>query len=283
MRRSWRYLIMKCYTNFFKCSGPANPAEKKAILFAVLACLVFIGFLNVVSRLAAPRRIRVNRVHVPQPPLPVKPVTPPPFVERPPDLNSRFRVVPANFKGINFATRSYGSYPLSENLSRELVLIDGQFREFGETKHWFDLDDVLYTDLTGDGNPEAIVMMTHLQCGSKCDGGKNLVYVYSQNNPMQEILKYESGSGMEGCSLKSLTVTKGRLALELFGRCPQSAGATSEFVRRDKLEVTRVEFFFNGKQLVPKPSMFLSLPDRREVNYGVEVRINDGRPAENQF
>ena len=274
---------MKCYTNFFKCSGPADPAEKKAILFAVLSCLVFIGFISVVSRLAGPRRVRINNVRVSQPPVPVKPVTPPQFAERPRDLNSRFRVAPANFKGINFATRSYGSYRLSEGENHELVLIDGQFREFGETKHWFDLDDVLYTDLTGDGNPEAIVMMTHLQCGSKCDGGKNLIYVYSQNNPMEEILKYESGSGMEGCSLKSLTVTNRRLALELFGRCPQSAGASSEFVRRDTYEVTRVEFFFNGKQLVPKPSMYLTLPDRNEVNYGVEVRINDGRPAEYQF
>ncbi|HKU77638.1 MAG TPA: hypothetical protein VJR02_27240 [Pyrinomonadaceae bacterium] len=276
---------MKCYTNFFKCSGPADPAEKKAILFAVLACLLFIGFLNVVSRLTAPRRVRVNRVHVAQPPLPVKPVrvTPPQVAERLPDINSRFRVAPANFKGINFATRSYGNYQLSQGFSRDLVLIDGQFREFGESKHWFDLDDVLYTDLTGDGNPEAIVMMTHLQCGSKCDGGKSLIYVYSQNEPMQEILKYESGSGMEGCSLKSLTVTNRRLALELFGRCPQSAGATSEFVRRDTYDVTRVEFFFNGKQLVPKPSMYLTLPDRGEVNYGVEVRINDGRAAGYQF
>lgn len=274
---------MKCSTNFFKYSGPANPAEKKAILFAVFSCLLFIGFISVVSRLPGPRRMRVNRVHVAQPPPPVKPVTPPRLADRPADLNSRFRVVPANFKGINFTTRSYGSYRFSDNHSRELVLVDGQFREFGETQHWFDLDDVFYTDLTGDGNPEAIVMMTHLQCGGKCDGGKNLVYVYTQDKPMQEILKYESGSGMEGCSLKALTVTNKRLALELFGRCPQSAGATSEFVRRDPYDVTRLEFFFNGKQLVPKPSMYLTLPDRNEVNYGVEVRINDGRPAEYQF
>lgn len=273
---------MKCSTNFFKCSGPADPAEKKAILFAVLSCLLFIGFLSVVSRFA-PRDRRVTKIHVSPPPLPVKPATPPLVVERPLDLNSKFRLVPENFKGIDFATRSYGSYRLSAGERRDLVLIDGQFREFGDQQHWFDLDDVFYTDLTGDGNPEAIVMMTHLQCGSKCDGGKNLVYVYSQNYPMQEILKYESGSGMEGCSLKSLKVTNKRLALELFGRCPQAAGATSEFVRRDTYDVTRMEFFFNGKQLVPKPSMFLTLPDRNEVNYGVEVRISDGRPTARQL
>lgn len=282
MRHSWWYLTMKCSTNFFKCSGPADPAEKKAILFAVLSCLLFIGFLTVVQRLT-PRTRRATRIHVSQPPLPVKPVTPAPVRERPPDLNSRFRVVPANFKGINFATRSYGDYRLQNGKNRDLVLIDGQFREFGDLQHYFDLDDVLFTDLTGDGSPEAIVMMTHLECGGKCDGGKNLIYVYSQNYPMQEILKYESGSGMEGCSLKSLTVKNRRLTVELFGRCPQPAGVTTEFVRRETYEVTRVEFFFNGKQLVPRPSTFLTIRDRNEVSYGVEVRISDERTPEHEF
>lgn len=269
---------MKCSTNSFRFSGPADSSEKKAIVFAVLSCLLFIGFLTVVQRLA-PRNRREYRIHVSPPPLPAKPVAPSLVIERPPDFNSRFRVVPANFKGINFATRSYGNYQLSEGLNRDLVLIDGQFREFGASQHWFDLDDVFYTDLTGDGSPEAIVMMTHLQCGTRCDGGKNLIYIYSQNYPMQEILKYESGSGMEGCSLKSFTVKKRRLTLELFGHCPQPAGATSDFVRRETYDVTRIEFFFNGKQLVPKPSAFLTLPDRNEVSYGVEVLIDDGRPT----
>ncbi len=275
MRHSWRYLIMKCSSNFFKCSGPADPAEKKAILFAALSCLLFIGFLSVVNRLAAPRRVRVSKIHVSQPPLPVKPVTPPQIRERAPDLNSRFRLVPANFKGINFATRSYGNYRLSDGKNSELVLIDGQFREFGNPQHYFDLDEVLYTDLTGDGSPEAIVMISHLECGRMCDGGKNLIYVYSQNYPLQEILKYESGSGIEGCSLKSLTVKNKQLTLDLFGKCPPPSGIIDDFVRRETYDLTRVEFFFNGKQLVPKKKISVTLPDRDEVTYGVDVRIDD--------
>lgn len=264
-----------------KCST-TDGAEKKAIVFAVLSCLVFIGFLTIAQRLSLRHSRAETRIHLSPPPLPpVNPVTAPLVAERPPDLNSRFRVAPANFKGMNFATRSYGNYRLSEGRNRDLVLIDGQFRDFGDLQqHWFDLDDVLYTDLTGDGSPEAIVMMTHLQCGnSRCDGGKNLIYIYSQNYPMQEILKYESGSGMEGCSLKSFTVKNRVLTLELFGRCPQTVRASNEFAKREMYEVTRTEFFFNGKQLVPKPSTFVTLPVRNEVSYGVEVRINDGRPT----
>ncbi len=270
---------MKCSTVSFKFSGPADSSEKKAILFAVLSCLLFIGFLAVVQRLA-PRNRRVTQIHVSPPPLPVKPVTPPQLAERPPDFNSRFRVVPANFKGINFATRSYGDYQLSDGKYQDLVLIDGQFREFGDSQHWFDLDDVLYTDLTGDGSPEAIVMMTHLECGRMCDGGKNLIYVYSQNYPIQEILKYESGSGIEGCSLKSLTVKNRQLTLDLFGKCPPPSGILDDFVRRETYDLTRIEFFFNGKQLVPKKKTVLTLPNRGEVTYGVDVLIDDDRIPE---
>ena len=257
---------------------PADPAEKKAIMFALLSCFLFIGFLTVVTR-SAPRKGKPGPKVVVSVPAPLPPIPPAPVgvAERPPDLNSRFRVVPSNFRGIDFATRSYGNYRLSNGANRELVLVDGQFREFSESSHWFDLDDVFYTDLTGDGSPEAIVMMTHLECGSKCNGGKNLLYVYSQDQPLNEILKYESGSGMEGCSLKSLTVKNRQLSLELFGRCPQPAGTSREQVRRETYDVTRLDFFFNGKQLVPRNKTFLTVPDDHEVTYGVDIRINDER------
>lgn len=257
-------------------------AELKAVLFAGLSCFLFIGFLTVVSSLRASRNERrVTKIRAYPPPqsaIPLPPVreTRPP---KPPDQNSRFRAVPPNFLRINFATRSYGNYELSNGTNRDLVLIDGKFREFVDSQHWFDLDDVYYTDLTGDGSPEAIVMMTHRECGRQCDGGKNLVYVYSQDYPqdypMNEILKYESGSGLDGCSMKSLAVKNRQLTLELFGRCPQPAGTSHEYIRRETYDVTRLEFFFNGKQLVQKKKTFLTLPDHNELSYGVDVRIED--------
>jgi len=266
---------MKCFSNSF--SGPAEPSEVKAVLFALLSCFLFIGFLTVVQRRSIRSETRVTKFRAYAPPAPEMPVPPlevpqPPL---PPDMNARFRVVPASFRGIDFATRSYGNYQLSNGTNRELVLIDGQFREFGNSQHWFDLNDVYYTDLTGDGSPEAIVMLTHLECGRMCDGGKNLIYVYSQNHPLEEILKYESGSGIEGCSLKSLTVDKKQLTLDLFGKCPPPSGILDDFVKRETYDLTRVEFFFNGRKLVEKKKTFLTLPNRGEVSYGVDVRISD--------
>src|ERR1041384_3960767 len=270
---------MKCFLNNCR-SKPADPAEVKAILFAVGACVLFIGFLTAVHR-SERRHNRYTVVTTSQPPPPPRPVAPVAATEPPPppvpDLNARFRVVPPEFRGINFMTHSYGPYEFSNGTNRDLVLIDGKSRQFGDSEHVFDLNDVLYTDLTGDGNPEAIVLITHLECGQKCDGGKSLLYVYSQEYPMEEILKYESGSGMDGCSLKSINVTNGRLTLDLFNRCPKPAGTSTEYVRRDTDDVTRLEFFFNGKQLVQRKKTYLTLPDHNEVSYGVQVNIVDKR------
>lgn len=265
---------MKCFMNSFNPTGPADSGEVKAILFAALSCFLFIGSLTVFHRRTTGNERRVTRIRSYTPPVPALP-PPPVRVTEPslPDLNARFRVVPSNFRGIDFATRSYGNYELSNGTTRDLVLVDGQFREFGDSQHWFDLNDVFYTDLTGDGKPEAIAVLTHLECGRQCDGGKNLVYIYSREDGiLNEILKYESGSGMDGCSLKSLTVKNRQLTMDLFGDCP-----STDLVIRDTYKLTRVEFFFNGKKLVEKKQTSLTVPNRNEVSYGVEVRINDER------
>lgn len=275
---------MKSFLNNCCSSKPADPAEVKAILFAVGVCVLFIGFLTTVHR-SEQRHIRTTVITNYEPPPPPRPVPPVSVTEPPvPDLNARFRVVPAEFRGINFLTHNYGPYEFSNGTTRDLVLIDGKARHYEDSQEQqFDLSDVLYTDLTGDGNPEAIVLLTHLGCGQKCDGGKSLLYVYSQEYPMQEILKYESGSGLDGCSLKSINVKNGRLTLDLFDRCPKPAGGSTEYVtsteyvRRATYDVTRLEFFFNGKQLVQRKKTFLTLPDRNEVSYGVQVNIVDKR------
>ena len=274
--------IMNGSTNKFSSSGLADNAELKAILFALGSCFLFIGFLAAVQRSGAMDIKPVVKVRVsPQPP----PPPPAPLItERVPDMNDRFRVVPTNFKGLDFATHSYGDYQLSDGTNRHLVLIDGKFRDFGDASNWFDLNDVFYTDLTGDGKPEAIVMITHLECGRTCDGGKNLLYVFSQKSGVvNQILKYESGSGLEGCSLKSLVVKNGRLSLDLFGRCPQPAGTSQEFVTQETYNLTRLDFSFNGTELVQKNKTVLLVPNRHEVSYGVEVRITDNRTPEHEL
>ena len=266
---------MKCYTNSFTRGGSADSGEVKAILFALIPCFLFIGFLAFVFREAPRKAQHVFSVRdVPPPAVPAPPIRvtelPPP---RPPDMNARFRVAPSSFRGIDFATRSYGTYQSSDSTKHELVLVDGHYRGFGDTQQWFDLNDVLYTDLTGDGKPEAIVMMTHLECAQRCDGGKNLVYIYShEDGILTEILKYESGSGMDGNSLKSLTVKNKQLTLELFGD-----GPSNDLVIRDTYKLTRVEFFFNGRKLVERKQTVLTVPNHNEVTSAVDVHISDGR------
>lgn len=260
--------------NSFKSSAPADRAEFKAVAFALASCFIFIGFLIAVHR--SPSRIvgSTTKIQISPPPPPPTPQ----IRERPRDSNEAFRTVPANFRGLDFASRSYGDYRLSNGTIRDLVLIDGQFREFGDSQHWFDLNDVFYTDLTGDGIPEAIVMLTHIECDRICDGGKNLIYVYSMNPRLQEILKYESGSGMQGCSLKSLTVENKQLTVDSFGKCPPASGIINDFVRYETYDLTRTEFAFNGKRLVTKKKTFLTLPNNQEVSYGVDVRISENHP-----
>jgi hypothetical protein len=261
--------------NSFKCSWLADRAELKAIVFAVATCFVFIGFIVAVHR--SRNVTATTRIHISPPPLPAPRIT-----ERPADMNQMFRIVPSNFRAIDFENRSYGDYRSSNGAKRELVLSNGAFREFGDSSQWFNLNDVFYTDLTGDGVPEAIVMMTHVECSPTCDAGKNLLYVYSQmyvysqNDGLKEVLKYESGSGMAGCSIKSLTVKNGRMALELFGRCPNPEPSSILDIR-ETYDLTRVEFSFNGTKLVEKGKTFLRVPNLHEVNYGVDVRITDNR------
>ena len=279
---------MNCFIKRPGSSGP-DRSELKAVLFALAACFLFIGFLTAANR-SKPEKHRVvvsdRTYHVPPPPaLPVQPpnvdteVPAPP----PPDVNQRFRFAPKMFQVYDFKNRSYGNYKLSDGKEVDLTLTNGQFRQYGTSSHWFDLNGVFYTDVTGKGGVEAIALLTHLECSSSaCDGGKTLIYVYSlDNGNFDEILKYESGSGINGCSVKSLIVKNRQFALELFGRCPEPTTVTADNVRRETYDLTRVDFRFDGKQLVSRNKTYFTVPDCGEVTSGVQVRISeDGDPVE---
>ncbi|HEV8428479.1 MAG TPA: hypothetical protein VGQ41_11320 [Pyrinomonadaceae bacterium] len=278
---------MNCFRKTPTSSGAPDSSEIKAVLFALLACLLFIGFLTAFHWLGPRNRRQVTIIRSDQvPPPPLRPfekprsapqvsveVPPPPF-----DLNARFRVVPSNFRTIDFKNHSYGNYRLSDGRDVDLALTGGQFRHYGGSSHWFDFNDAYYTDLTGDGSPEAIVMLTHLECFKTCDGGKNLLFIYGLNSQgFSEILRYESGSGQGGCSLRSLTVKNRRLALELYGKCPQRAGQSNDWVIRDTFDVTRIDFALKGQHLVPKKSTVFTVSECNEVSYAVEVHIENER------
>ena len=85
---------------------------------------------------------------------------------------------------------------------------------------WFNLEDVYYQDVTGDGSPEAIVRLLHLRCSGSCDGGADLFYIYSRRNGrLKNIWQYETGSYAYGCGLKSFSLRGKQVVLELTNGC----------------------------------------------------------------
>lgn len=194
--------------------------------------------------------------------------------EEPKDPNERFRVVPQNFAHVNFNNWDYGRYRFG-GPKVNLVLTAGQL----EIPHqhgggeMFSLADVLYTDVTGDGKQEAIVNLSHVQCGGSCDGGSNLFYVYqSSKNGLRKIWEYETGGMAYGCGMKSITVLKKMIVLEMFGQCwaPASSFGGTKFMVRD---VTQSVFVFNGKRFLQHRMGIMASPEKDVKNYIPTVHV----------
>jgi len=229
----------------FKTYGSIDRSEGKALLIAGLFCFLFIIVLSGVYRPpVAKRRKVVTNIAMPTPLPPFKLLE----SERPPrvNLSERFRVVPENFEHVDFKNHSYGPYPYPNGKVIELTLRDSEL-QLPNNSGWFELKDVYYKDFTRDGRPEAIVRLSHVECGGSCDGGADLFYIYTQRNGQLETLwHYETGSYAYGCGLKSFTISGRQLVLELFGRCPEQRAENpgpSKFLATD---LTFVLFEFDG-------------------------------------
>ncbi|HJU91891.1 MAG TPA: hypothetical protein VJ656_03060 [Pyrinomonadaceae bacterium] len=186
----------------------------------------------------------------------------------PEDPNDKFRIIPEEFAQVDFGNWQYGP----------VALVQGEYESAwkeggGET---FSLKDVFYTDVTGDGKPEAIVNLSYLQCGGSCDGGSDLFYVYQKSKTgVRKIWTYETGSMAYGCGLKSFTIRKKQIAIEMFGHCWESASSfetSGKFMVRD---VTRSVFHFNGKRFVKRLTEVTAAPIRDVKNYTPEVNIHE--------
>jgi hypothetical protein len=192
--------------------GPFDRSEKKALLFAALFCALFIGLLSVLS---PAKRVRKK-------PLTIVSTTPltTPFEPSEPsygDPGQEFRLVSENFSGVDFQNFSFGIYTSPDLKPLSLTLTDGKM---WDDSGWFNLQDVYYKDVTGDGSPEAIVRLLHLRCHGSCDGGADLFYIYSRHNgKLKNIWRYETGSYAYGCGLKSFTLGNKQIVMELFGQC----------------------------------------------------------------
>ncbi|HJT25892.1 MAG TPA: hypothetical protein VJ784_00685 [Pyrinomonadaceae bacterium] len=192
--------------------GPFDRTEKKALLFAALFCALFIGLLSVFSPAKTVRQKELTL-------LSTTPLTTPvdPSKRSHVDPLDRFRFVPENFSKVDFKNFTYGVYSVSVGKPVSLTLNDGKM---WDDSGWFNLEDVYYQDVTGDGSPEAIVRLLHLRCNGSCDGGADLFYIYSKRNGrLKNIWQYETGSFAYGCDLKSFTLEGKQVVLELSNGC----------------------------------------------------------------
>jgi hypothetical protein len=254
--------------------GPINPSERKALLIALIPCLLFIAFLTVLRGAISRTERRVPT----RPPVPT--ATPNRFyVEEPvvADLYGKPSVVPVAFSAINFKTRSYGPYKQADGKSIDLHLEDGEYRMV-EKDHstWFSLKELYYADVTGDGREEAITMLSHVSCDAvgSCDGGTYLFYIYTvRNGKLRTLWQYETGANAYGCGLKSLTVDGKQFVLELFGRCPKEGTNRSTEEKFIVQDLTLLLFEFDGRRFVRQSIEFVPTAARSVRNYTPNVQI----------
>lgn len=190
--------------------------------------------------------------------------------------NERFKTAPEEFKQIDFANFTY-PYKFANNKKRSFTLKDGEYEyEFSDDRGWFRFSDAYYVDLTGDGDPEAIVLLSRVSCGGSCDGGASLFYIYmAHQNKLEPVWQYDTGSLGYGCGLKSFTVKNRKITLELFGRCfdeRKKSLVTEKFRIED---TTRFTFGFKGKKFIEEKKEFITVPERSVLNYESEIRINE--------
>jgi len=249
---------------------PVDPSERKALFIAFLCCLLFIAFVASIRRPRAPVRRYVATDLTPSDP-PKKFYVEEPVVR---DLRGKPNV-PENFELVDFANRPYGPYKFSDGNVINLTLNDGESHILNKPyAGWFSLKDVYYSDLTGDGNEEAIVVLSHVMCREACDEKSHLIYVYTgRNGNLRTLWQYETGNNVNGCSLKSLTVDGKQIVMELFGRCPKE-GVDYAFPGKGTIEdLTYVLFRFDGRTFAQQQIQFITMPAKRLKDYEPEIRI----------
>ena len=247
--------------------GPFDHSERKALLIAALFSFVFIVFVALVR---PSRQSTTTQIEVPV-------LTTTPNSSRADvsvaDGLEKFRVKPHHFEPFDFNNYSYGRYALAAGKKIDLHLRQGLL-ELPNNPSWFELRDVYYTDMTGDGKAEAIVRIYHVTCGVSCDGGTNMFYIYTESKgKLKPIWQYETGSYAEDCGLQSFTAGGTEIMLGLFGRCDRPGAedpTPSKFMSKG---VTSLVFEFNGRRLEPKTSEYFDSRSIDTSNYEPEIRI----------
>jgi hypothetical protein len=243
----------------------------KATLFSFVSLLVSLCFFALLFRPGD----RSRQTNVPSP----TPIDSPQVqVEtKPEDPNEKFRIIPANFKDVDFENRDYGSYGNSSEDPISLNLVDGDYEySEGDVGESFNLVDVYFSDVTGDESPEAILVLWHVQCGVSCDGGSALFLVYRiDSGSLKEIWRFETGSYEYGCGLKSLTVMKKQITVQMFGKCSKPRLGYSGPGKFLVGNTTLSNFRFSRGRFVKSETEFFYAPIKDVKNFDAPIHIID--------
>lgn len=190
--------------------------------------------------------------------------------------NGRFKTPPDAFKNIDFENHLY-PYKLPNGKKINIPSKDGEYEyDFSDDRGWFSFSDPYYVDLTNDENPEAITILGHVSCGVSCDGGAELIYIYTiRQNKLKLLWHYETGSAAYGCGLKSFTIKDRKITMELFGRCSDGEKEYEGMSKFQVKDTTRLTFGFNDRKFVEEKKEFVSVPERNVMNYMPEISINE--------
>ena len=191
--------------------------------------------------------------------------------------------LPSEFTKVDFKNFSY---PIS--LKHQTIQLKDGHLEFFEDQTfynaWFDLDEVDYADLSGDGKKEAVVQLTWVSCGGSCDGGSSLFYFYRAGRRTPRLLtRIETGSlAYQECGLKTFNLDGGKLVLETFQTC-RFDGISIKPARKSKAydpigkfaanTYTRFALLFAGNRFTLQNRKVFPWPQKDAMNYEPEVSI----------
>lgn len=249
----------------------ADHSERTAKLVAAFVTFGCVCFFALVGRPETQPLRQVNSLPAP---------TPRPSLEPPPpriDPNEEFLAVPGRWASVDFKNHHY-AYRFSDGSKDSFTLKDGEYRYTeGLGGTWYSLADVYYVDVTGDLIPDAIVDVERVSCGGSCDGGVRLLFIYSNSKgKLKELFRYATGTYGYGCGLKSVTLERKKVSLELFGRCPRPGmddpGLAGKYLPKD---LTQLTFLFrNGRFIRTKIKYVSTGVIRVKGQLPVDFRIN---------
>ena len=184
----------------------------------------------------------------------------------------------ADFKNFTYQAGGYGTIRL-KNGSFE----SGENDKPSRGNLSLDLNDIYYTDLTGDDVKEAIVNLYAVRCGGSCDGGAALFFIYTVRQKKPKLIwSLEFGPKAYGCSLKSLTIKNKRIYLESFRKCDLNNNALEPsdelgtgLNKFETKNASRYIFEFNGRKFVQKEKIFEDTPVIDRLNYQPEINISE--------